>query len=297
MNRRRFLAAVGGSVAAAGGYAGLRVADYRRYEPGEPGGETPRDRVVAAARHRFAADHRGETLVRVTDDSDGEGGYDCMRYREWHEHSRLRHTHDYTTFRRPRSADSERIPPPLPGLPALFHWAHMDDEPPHASVLFVTDGLTVADFEATAVGPEQRPAFGTDTRAGVSDEGTAGMFGERIRPHDAAWSVHERDGARTTYELTGRDAYARAVPLRAHVDALDGGCRLRVTLDGQGRLRRIADRRRVVYEYGDTTRRIGYTVTAEFDAYGRTTAPRPRGSVQTDAGTRAQGLIQDFQRY
>jgi len=293
MNRRQFLAAAGGAVAAAGGYAGLRLTDYRRYEPGEPGGETPSERVVAAARYRYAAAHRAETTVRVTADSGGPADYLATRYRQWHDHARFRHTHAYTTRRRPPTDDDESLPPPLPGLLALLHWAGGED-PPAAATVFVTDGLVTSDFDAPLVGPAERPRFGDDARATVADERTAGMFSEFLRPHDAEWRRVDGPGA-VTYELGGLDDYAKAVALHPSIADLGPDCRLRVTLDDAGRLRRIDDRRTV--RVGDGDRTLGLRITSTFDDYGSATAPRPRGSVDVDAGTRLRGLLQDFQRY
>ena len=69
MNRRQFLAGTGTAVVGGtGGCGGLRVADIRPYDPELPTGDSPRERIIAAARHRHAADHRAITRVRVLDD-------------------------------------------------------------------------------------------------------------------------------------------------------------------------------------------------------------------------------------
>lgn len=103
MNRRRFLASVGAGAAATAGYGAVRVADIRPYDPGVPvdnlgADPTPRERVLAAVRHLFAADHRSVTRVRVDADWTGDAPYRLTRHRELHEHSRRRHTHALTTF-------------------------------------------------------------------------------------------------------------------------------------------------------------------------------------------------------
>ena len=92
------------------------MADVRPYDPALPTGDSPRERIVAAARHRHAADHRAITTVRVLNDWTGEAPYDLDVRRQWHEHSRRRHLHTLTTFDAPltRSESVEDVPDRTP---------------------------------------------------------------------------------------------------------------------------------------------------------------------------------------
>ncbi|MFC6974047.1 hypothetical protein ACFQL1_04155 [Halomicroarcula sp. GCM10025709] len=208
MNRRGYLAAAGTTVAGLFGYAGVRVADVRPYDPELPSGETPQERIVAAARHRYAADHRAITTVTVTRDSAGESGYRVGRIREHHQHSRRKHLYVLTTERTPPLP----TPQPYQGLIGLLHWSHVTDESlPLSSIVFMTDSESVQNWSAPA--PDSttaRPDLGAEPRYSQQATDGSGMFRDVLRPHEAEWTPV--DSART-YELTTLDDYARAVVL------------------------------------------------------------------------------------
>ncbi|WP_276272737.1 hypothetical protein [Haloarcula litorea] len=296
MNRRRFLGAIAGAVGVGGGYAGLRVGDLRPYDPEPPSGETPRERIVAAARHRYAADHRAVTRVEITRDSAGEAGYDAARARELHEHSRRRHTHVYTTTRTPPG----QVPHPFNGILGLFHWNTVDaDEVPRSSVVHLTDGAVVASWDAPTTAVGERPRLGDDATAQQVTDYRAGMLGEFVRPHRAEWT-RVADGR---YEVTALDAYAQVPTLPSPVESLGEGCRFAVSLDERGRLASVTDERVVTYAPAEHTavdadeRTVGYRIRTAFDRYGTASAPRPRGDAETTTRARLGALLQDLERY
>ncbi|MFC7137366.1 hypothetical protein ACFQRB_14760 [Halobaculum litoreum] len=252
MNRRGFLAGLGAAAAGAVGYGGLRVADLRPYDPDAPADRlaadaTPRERVLAAIRHLFAADHRAVTRVRVLDDWTGDAPYRLTRHRELHEHSRRRHTHALTTFgngmvladREPDGVDP-RTACPYATIDAVLHFSDAvlaDPETlPERFVFHVDDGTLAVDRDAPAqaVGEPVTVDGGYAGRTPVRDYPRV-MFGEPIRPHRATWREHDRTGRTVTYELSGPDAYARAVPLYS-----PGGIDLR---EGRASARRSTGRR------------------------------------------------------
>ncbi|WP_135304070.1 hypothetical protein [Haloarcula amylovorans] len=299
MNRRQFLAGLGGAAAVGGGYAGVRLADLRPYDPELPSGETPRERIIAAARHRYVADHRAVTRVRMTRDSAGDSGYDAARYRQHHEHSRREHTHVFTTRRRPAG----RVPHPFPGLLGLFHWNGVGrGELPATSVIHLTDGAIRTSWDApTPDGVSARPKFGDDGTYATHSPRSSGMFGEFVRPHRTAWRETD-DG---TYEVSTRDGYAQVVTLARGIERLHGDCRVVVSLDDAGRLARVVDDRTMTLadaergRGGDerAERTVGYRVVTEFDRYGTATAPRPAGELNPDTRTHLASAFYDLRRY
>ncbi|QIO23855.1 hypothetical protein [Haloarcula sp. JP-L23] len=300
MNRRQFLAASGGAVASLGGYLGLRVADIRPYDPDPPSGETPRERIVAAARHRYAADHRALTRVRITEDSAGSAGYDAAWYRESHQHSQRRHTHVFTTRQRPPG----RVPTPFYGLLGVFHWGVVDtDDLPHTSIVHFTDGSVLASWDApTLTTPTERPNLASDAIRGATRGAESGMGGEWIRPHRTSWTSGDGDRA---FVVTDRDGYAQVVTLPFGAGNLAPDCRVEVTLDDAGRLARIVDDRVLVLRpsgddperVADRPRTVGYRIVTEFDEYGAATAPRPRGEAETTVRARLSSLLTDVRQY
>lgn len=301
MNRRTVLATAGSLAALSTGYLGARVADVRPYDPDLPTGETPRERIVAAAAHRYAADHRVVSRIRV-DDGTGDESYDVGRYRGLHEHSRRRHTRVFTTVRRPAV-----FAPPLPGLYFLLHWDYTEDEPlPYTTVIHETDADVVASWDApTPADVDDDPRFG-----GRMGTGFGRSFDPRpldfVQPHDAEWTETDRTGSRITYELADPAGYAQVVPLGPSVTAVEEGSFLRATLESEtGRLRRLVDSRDVVVDGGadgdNSTRRtptrIRYRIETTFDRYGSVSAPRPDGDVSASAVDRAKGLLLDAMRY
>lgn len=311
MNRRRFLAGVGATGAAVAGYAGLRVADVRPYDPSLPSGETPRERIVAAARHRHAADHRAVTRTRVLDDWTGEAPYDLDVRRQWHQHSRRRHLHALTTFDAPltrsgRVADvsGREFVTPHQVLWALLHYNRVYNESydlPLTTVIHVTDGSMLYDYDApTPDAGEVRVTDGprTDVAARHVDPGT--VDGELVRPHRADWERAEEGNGTVTYRVSGPDAYAQVVPLPFVPISAFGDCWVEVTLDSEtGRLRRIVDKRDIVVDLWEDREAepLTYRIETEFDQYGRATAQRPSGSVERSAESRLKGLLYDLATY
>ncbi|MFC7069092.1 hypothetical protein [Halobaculum lipolyticum] len=321
MNRRRFLAGVGAAAAGVAGYGGVRVADLRPYEPAPPAADlddsaTPRERVLAATRHLFAADHRAVTRVTVLDDWTGEAPYRLTRHRELHEHSRRRHTHALTTFGngmvladRERDGVDPRAASPYATIDALLHFSDAtlaDPETlPERFVLHVDDGALAYDRDAPpqSVG-EPVTVDGGAAGVGAVNDYPRPMFGEPIRPHRAPWREHDRSEETVTYELSGADAYARAVPLytTAGVEIREAS-RLRATLDREtGRLRRVVDRRAIDANVGvdeRDVRSVAMRRETTFDRYGRATAPRPRGSFGDGLGVgeRVAALFNDLSAY
>lgn len=299
MNRRQFLAGAGGAVAAVGGYLGLRVTDIRPYDPDPPTGETPRERVVAAARHRYAADHRAVTRVRITEDSAGPAGYDAATYCERHQHSRRRHTHVFTTRRQPPG----RVPNPFYGLFGHFHWGIVDrDDLPHTSVVHLTDGSNLASWDApTPASVTARPELGSDAIRAANQAVASGMGGEWIRPHRTEWDA----GGDRTFLVADRDGYAQIVTLPFGVGRLGDDCRVTVTLDDAGRLARVVDERVLVVRprgddpdgADDGPRTVSYRIVTEFDEYGTATASRPVGDAETTVRARLSSLVTDVRRY
>lgn len=305
MNRRRLLAGVGAGITAlAGGYAGVRIDDLRPYDPDLPTGETPRERIIAAAAHRHAADHRVRTAVRVRRDGTGDAPYTAARYEQRHQHSRRRHLHSYVGL----NATPEESPCPGSGLPTLVHWQRVagadtdgtDDSLPVGGLLFYSDGLVAFDYrDATpATDPER---FGDARARAIRDE--IRMYGEFVRPHRAAWTERERTDATVTYELSGADAYSQVVPLLYTPKPVNEGSRVRATLDREtGRLRRLRDRRDVTVpprRTGEGTVggfRLVYDIETRFDRYGDVSVSMPPGAdVPLDA--RLAGTVGDFGTY
>lgn len=300
MNRRRVLAGAGAGIASLFGYLGLRVADVRPYDPEPPSGATTRARIIAAARHCYAADHRAVSRVRVTADSAGPAGYDAAWARESHRHSRRRHTHVFHTRRRPPG----RVPTPFTGLFGFFHWGlTAAGDTPHTSVVHLTDGSNLASWDApTPDSPTARAELGSDAVQGATDEQESGMNGEWIRPHRTSWT--DGAGDRTSV-VDDADGYAQVVTLPLGGYDLGDDCRVTVTLDETGRLARIVDERTLVVRsdptaqepVADEARTIGYRIVTTFDQYGRASAPRPPGAAETTTRARLSGLLTDLQRY
>ena len=304
MNRRGYLAAAGATAAGLFGYAGVRVADLRPYDPEPPSGQTPNERIVDAARHRYAADHRALTTVTVTGDSAGESGYRVGRVREQHEHSHRKHLYVLTTERRP----PQPTPQPYQGVIGLLHWSNTEEGSlPLSSIVFMTDSESV--YNGSAPTPDSttaRPDLGAEPRYSQQALDNSGMFRDVLRPHEAEW--RPVDGART-YELTDLDAYAKAVVLPRGIDELGDGCRVRVTLDENGRLDRIVDDCVVVFDPTDLAdeaepddlpaapRTITFRRVTEFDRYGTATAQRPTGTVDTEPQERLRSLLADLTIY
>ena len=249
MNRRRFLAGVGAAAAATTGYGAVRVADVRPYDSGVPAEDlgadpTPRERVLAAVRHLFEADHRSVTRVTVESDWTGAAPYRLTRHRELHEHSRRRHTHVLTTFGngavrldRERDGVDARTISPYATINAYVHFvdATLADPAtlPERFVFHVDDGRIAYDRDAPAqaVG-DPVTVDGGYAGTAPADDFERPLFGEPVRPHRAPWTEHERADATVTYRLSGADAYARAVPLPfVPVETIHDDAAVRATLD------------------------------------------------------------------
>lgn len=330
MNRRQFLAGIGAAAGVACGYAGMRVGDVRPYDPTLPSGETPRERIIAAAAHQFAVDHRAVSTAEIRRDWTGEAPYELGVHRQWHEHSRRRHLHALTTFDAPliesvsadQTAGAEFLSP-HGSLAALLHYnrAFDADDLPLTLVMHLTDGTMYYDYDApTPPGDattDEISVSSQEGRSGVAPLHGAGdpMLREYIRPHRARWDKVRGDETTVTFRLTPAAAYVQVVPLALTAVKNIVEPFIEVTLDREtGRLRRVLDHRDVRvgiwYEHdesthGDETKngnresgeRITYHIETVFDEYGTATAPRPANAARGDLGTRAKGLLLDLLTY
>lgn len=314
MNRRQFLAGVGGAAALTSGYAGLRVTDIRPYEPALPEGETPRERITAAAAHRFAADHRIRTTTRVLDDWFGAAPYDLERYRQWHQPSRRRHLHALTVFDSPltrsqRMAESpnQEYISPTQTILALLHYnrVYSDYSLPLTMVLHLSDGHMLWDYDAptpeagdTELSAEDVRVSGDDV--GVTDTDAGQVLTERLRPHRATWEEVRREDGTVTYRVAGGDAYAQVVPLSMAPIAAFRDPWVEVTLDTEtGRLRRVVDHRDALYDIFEDADPVPltYRIESEIDQYGTATAPRPAGTASPGLDTRLRSYLLDLLTY
>lgn len=330
MNRRQFLAALGGTTALATGYVGARIGDVRPYSPDQPTGETPHERIVAAAAHRFAVDHRALTSIEIRRDWTDQAPYELGRHQQWHEHSRRRHLHALTTLDAPllESVTAEQAPgleflSPHGTLPALLHYnrAFGAESLPLTYVMHVTDGTILYDFD-TPTPSRDVPAGDvrvTDQNGrsgvGVNHDRSDPLLQEYIRPHRATWERVHEDGATVTFRIATPDAYAQVVPLA--LTAVTGFVDpfVEVTLDRDtGHLRKVVDHRDVfvdvwpdeasetpqtdaVHDTVSAERRLTYRIETVFDQYGAASAPRPSGDIDVDLETKVKGSLSELLRY
>jgi len=314
MNRRKFLAGAGtAALGGVTGYGGLRVADIRPYDPALPTGDSPRERIIAAARHRHAVDHRAVTRVRVLDDWTGETPYDLDVRRLWHEYSRRRHLHTLTTFNAPLArssrladeADREYVTPHQT-LWALLHYNRVIGDSydlPLTNVRYITDGTMLYDFDAPT--PEGGSVHVSDDHSGsvvVADDEHPSEPVRRdfIRPHRTDWTRTAEDEETITYRVSGPDAYAEVVPLPFAPISAFGDCWIEVTLNSEtGRLRRIVDNRAVVVDLWDRAgeQSLTYRIETEFDQYGNVTVRQPVGNVDRSLESRVRSLLFDLANY
>ncbi|WP_251330618.1 hypothetical protein [Haloplanus pelagicus] len=330
MNRRQFVTAFGGTAALATGYVSARIGDIRPYSPERPTGETPRERIIAAATHRFAVDHRALTSIEIRRDWTDQAPYELGRHQQWHEHSRRRHLHALTTFDAPllASVTPERAPgleylSPHGTLPALLHYnrAFGADSLPLTYVMYVTDGTILYDFDAptpsggTAAGDIQVTDQTGRSGVGVNHDSSDPLLQEYIRPHRATWERVRENEATVTFRITAPDAYAQVVPLA--LTAVTGfvGPFIEVTLDRDtGRLRKVVDHRDVFVDVwpdeargspqthasqdtNSAEKRLTYRIETVFDQYGTASAPRPSGEFDVALETKVKGFLSDLLRY
>lgn len=317
MNRRQFLTrAGGGALALSGGYAGLRIADIRPYDPPLPQGDTPNERITAAAAHRFAADHRIRTTTRVLDDWLGAAPYDLERYTQWHQPSRRRHLHALTVLDSPLARNqqmaenpNQEFISPTQTISALLHYNRVYNgySLPLTLVMHLSDGHLLWDYdaptpEAEDTGPsaEDVEITGTEGDVGLADTDAGQVFTERIRPHRATWKEARREGGTVTYRVAGGDAYAQVVPLSMAPIAEFGDPWVEVTLDTEtGRLRRVVDHRDARYDIFETADPVPltYRIESVVDQYGTASAPRPAGTASPDLDTRLRSYLLDLFTY
>lgn len=329
MNRRQFLAGVGATAALATGYVGARIGDVRPYDPDSPSGETPRERIIAAAAHRFAVDHRARTRIDIRRDWTDQAPYELGRHQQWHEHSRRRHLHALTTLDAPLldSLTAEQAPDleylsPHGTLPSLFHYnrAFAAESLPLTYVLHVTDGTSLYDFDAPT--PDGTASAGdlriTDRNEGsganVTGVSTDPLLQEYVRPHRTSWDLVRETDATATFRIDTSDAYTQVIPLTftAVTGCVDPF--VEVTLNREtGRLRNVVDHRDVLVdvwpdEGGESARtdtqrdaasprRITYRIETAFDQYGTASAPRPAADIDVALETKVRGILSDFLQY
>jgi hypothetical protein len=284
------------------------VADIRPYDPKLPTGDSPRERIIAAAKHRHAADHRAITRVRVLDDWTGEAPYDLDVFRRWYQHSRRRQLRALTTYTAPL-ARSHPIRDELSGdmfpheIPfELTHSVRIlgnTENLPFTTVHYLTDGKQVYDSDAPV--PEDdtvrvSDAYAASNTLGHADESTRIDF---IRPHHTDWTETDESAESVTYRVAGPDAYARVVPLRRTRKLELDDCWIEVTLSRQtGRLQGIVDHRDLNINVEEATgQSLTFRIETEFDQYGDTTVRRPAGDIDQDLRTRLNGLGNDLLIY
>ncbi len=314
MNRRRFLAGAGiATLSTITGYGGIRVADIRPYDPALPTGESPRAQIIAAARHRHAADHRAVTRVRVLDDWTGEAPYALDIRRLWHKPSRRRQLHTLTTFETPltRSNRLTDVPDreyiaPHQTLWALLHYNRVFNDNyalPLTNVRYITDGAVIYDHdEPTPAGNTVRVSDEQSGRfvSGDYERASEPVRRDLIRPHRTDWTRIAADEATVTYRLSGADAYAQAVPLPFAPISGFGDCWIEVTLHREtGRLRRIVDNRAVVIDFqnGVGEWSLTYRIETELNQYGDVRVRRPTGDVDGGLQSRLRALLFDLVNY
>lgn len=312
MNRRQFLSGVGVAVAGTAGYGGARVADIRPYDPALPTGDSPRERIVAAARHRHVADHRAITRTRVLDDWTGEAPYDLDVFRQWYQHSRRRCLHALTTYAAPigladrfdGSTDIRDLGEVVPyqNLWAVFHYGRVFrdiERLPLTNVNYVTDGRVVYDHDAPT--PEGGTIQVSDAGAltAAPDDTVEPARVEFVRPHRTDWTETERSAETVTYCVSGPEAYAQVVPLQSSRRTDVGDSRIEVTLARDtGRLRRIVDHRTLVIRLRDAAdQSLTYRIETNFDQYGAATARQPAGAVEQSLDARLRGVVFDLLNY
>ena len=314
MNRRQFLAGAGITIlGAVTGYGGLRVTDIRPYDPALPTGESPRERIIAAARHRHAVDHRAVTKVRVLEDWTGETPYDLDVRKQWHEPSRRRHLHTLTTFETPLTnsirladaSDREYIASHQT-LWALLHYNRVfndSNDLPLTSVRYVTDGAWLYDHDApTPAGDTVRVSAEQSGHIASGDYERASepVCRDFIRPHQTDWTRTAAADETVTYRVSGADAYAQVVPLPFAPISAFGDCWIEVTLHHEtGRLRQIVDNRAVAIDIQDGAgeRSLTYRIETKIDRYGDARARRPAGSVNGSLESRVRALLFDLVNY
>jgi len=309
MNRRQFLVGAGTSVVGtAGGYGGLRVADIRPYDPELPTGDSPRERIIAAARHRHAADHRAITRVRVLDDWTGEAPYDLDVFRRWYQHSRRRQLRALTTYTAPLARShpiGDKLNDDMFPYETPFELTHSvrtldnTENLPLTTVHYLTDGKQVYDPDAPV--PEDdtvrvSDAHTTPNSLGHAHESTRIDF---IHPHHTNWTETDESTESVTYRVAGPGAYARVVPLRRTRKLELDDCWIEVTLSREtGRLQRIVDHRDLRIAVEETPgQSLTFRIETEFDQYGDTTVRQPAGNIEQDLGTYLNGLAYDLLTY
>jgi hypothetical protein len=309
MNRRQFLAGAGTTVlGTAGGYGALRIADIRPYDPELPTGDSPRERIIAAAEHRHAADHRAITRVRVLDDWTGEAPYDLDVFRRWYQHSRRRQLRALTTYTAPMARSHpirEELSTDMFPYINILERAHSGrilgntENLPLTTVHYFTDGKQVYDFDAPV--PEDDTVRVSDAQAtplslDYANESTRLDF---IRPHRTNWTATDESAETVTHRVSGPDAYARVVPLRRTRELELDDCWIEVSLSREtGRLRQIVDHRDLKINVEEAAgQSLTFRIETEFDQYGDTTVRRPAGNIEQDLETRLNRLGYDLLTY
>ena len=309
MNRRQFLAGAGTAVVGtAAGYGGIRVADIRPYDLPLPTGDSPRERIIAAAKYRLAADHRAISRVRVLDDWTGETPYDLDVYRRQYQHSRRRYLHALTTYKAPIRGAGIDGPHggmlPYPDLWAVLHYGRVFRNPenlPLTNVLYVTDGKAVHDLDApTLEGSTVRVSDAWANVMAPNDYPTELAPVEFIRPHRTSWTTSEKSAEIITYRVSGPDAYAQVIPFWHNIQDIEiGDCWIEATLSRDtGRLQQITDNRVLTLNQEEgTDQSLTYRIETDFDQYEDTTVRPPVGDIEQDFSTRLRGYIFDIMTY
>lgn len=288
MNRRQYLAGAGAATTGLAGYLGARIANVRHYAPGDTvdGSLPPGERIYEAARLLYVLDHRAVTRVTVLDDGSGAEPYEAGRYRHQMQPSRRRYLLAYTTF---AVAHPDSPPVSFFGPDARLHYilARRDDQDlPLTMVAYYSPGTIVYDPTAeTPDSPDEHLRVDDSDGRLQRGPGLARTSGDRLELHDYVltpdvdWERREETNETVTFEVAGRDEYAKVPPLPGvgvHDDS-----RATATLDrDSGRLLEL-DEHRVIEEpvEGGDRRWFTYRVETTFDRYGEASARMPDGPV------------------
>lgn len=289
MRRRHFLAGAGAATTGLVGYLGARVANVRHYAPRDTVDRSlpPGERIFEAARLLYVLDHRAVTRVTVLDDGTNDEPYEAGRYRHQMQPSRRRYLFAYTTF----AVVHEEAPPVAffgPHTRLHHHEASRDDHDlPLTTVAYFSPGTTVYDPTAeTPDAPDEHPRVDDSDGRVQRGLGLARTSGERPELHDYVltpdvdWEPLEETDETVSYEVAGRDEYAKVPPL-VGATAVHDDSRATATLDRDtGRLLELDEHRVIEQPDQDGDRRwVTHRVETTFDRYGEASAGMPDGPV------------------
>ncbi|QLD88734.1 hypothetical protein HWV07_06660 [Natronomonas salina] len=314
MKRRRFLAGAGAVTTGLGGYVGARLANVRRYAPRETVDDSlpPGERIYEAARLLHVLDHRAVSRVTVLDDGTNADPYRHARYRRDQQRSRHRYLEVYTTYAMPPG-----MPPAVfPHTTAQSHHARAKNvgpsDPPLTSVWYFSAGTLIRDpIAETPSSPDDHVELtdehGRTSRYVPNDGDWIGPStrSEYVLSPDVNWTLAQETDETVTYEIAGREAYAKVPPILVRPTE---DCSITATIDREtGRLLELDDHRAVEpppealqfedRSNDDAERRYEYRIVTEFDRYGTATAREPKGVPRPSTRGRLEELWANLRTY